>query len=220
MFITNGQKFYHHMDANEKEDKNLATGLDVTMADKAVTNPIKPINPRSNISKRKYQKQINWRREKVKELLFKGYNQQEIVSILHVSQPTICRDIALLYSQREKEINDYGKVIFEIHFDCVNGSAELLKQAWKLLENPKTDNKTKLKAMSFIKDCYDKRIELFQGLPYMVVIEEKMNEINRKEKYFKDNKIKLNYAKPMTMEEFDKSYKKNILKERKREALF
>ena len=67
MFITNGQKFYHHMDANEKEDKNLATGLGVTMADKAVTNPIKPINPRSNISKRKYQKQINWRREKVKE---------------------------------------------------------------------------------------------------------------------------------------------------------
>ena len=74
--------------------------------------------------------------------------------------------------------------------------------------------------MSFIKDCYDKRIELFQGLPYMIVIEEKMNEINKKEKYFKDNKIKLNYAKPMTMEEFDKSYKKNILKERKREALF
>lgn len=74
--------------------------------------------------------------------------------------------------------------------------------------------------MDFINDIYDKRIELFQGLPYMVKIIEKMNEIDRKEKYFKDNKIKLNYAKPMTPEEFNKSYKKNILKERKREALF
>ena len=208
------------MDANEKGDKNLTTGLGFSMAVNGVTNSSKPINPRSNISKRKYLKQINRRREKVKELLFKGYDQQEIVSILHVSQPTVCRDIALLYSQREKQIDDYGKLIFEKHFDFVNGSAELLKQAWKILENPKTDNKTKLKTMTFIKDCYDKRIELFQGLPYMVVIEEKMNEINRKEKYFKDNKIKLNYAKPMTMEQFDKSYKKNILKERNREALF
>lgn len=54
----------------------------------------------------------------------------------------------------------------------------------------------------------------------MVKINEKVKEINRKEKYFKDNKIKLNYKKPMTAEEFNKSYKKNLIKERKREALF
>jgi hypothetical protein len=47
-----------------------------------------------------------------------------------------------------------------------------------------------------------------------------MNELLRKEKYFKNNKIRLNYSKPMTMEEFNKSYKKNVNKERKREALF
>lgn len=177
-------------------------------------------NPRANITAKKYRKNVTWRRNKVKELLFKGYDQQEIISILHVSQPTISRDVAFLHNQREKEISDYGKLLFENHFDIVNGSTELLKQAWKILDNPKTDNKTRLKAMDFIKDIYDKRIELFQGLPYMVKIIEKMNGIDRKEKYFKDNKIKLNYAKPMTPEEFNKSYKKNILKERKREALF
>ncbi|MDR4492306.1 MAG: hypothetical protein R2685_15640 [Candidatus Nitrosocosmicus sp.] len=177
-------------------------------------------NPRANMTAKKYQKNVIWRRNKVKELLFKGYDQQEIVSILHVSQPTISRDIAFLHNQRENEINNYGKLLFENHFDIVNGSTELLKQAWKILDNPKTDNKTRLKTMDFIKDIYDKRIELFQGLPYMVKIREKMKEVNKKEKYFKDNKIKLNYAKPMTAEEFNKSYKKNILKERKREALF
>ncbi|MGD9535084.1 MAG: hypothetical protein AB7V56_15120 [Candidatus Nitrosocosmicus sp.] len=181
---------------------------------------IKDANPRANITAKKYQKNVNWRRNKVKELLFKGYDQQEIVSFLHVSQPTISRDIALIHNQQENEINDYGKLLFEVHFDIVNGSTELLKQAWKILDNPKTDNKTRLKTMDFIKDIYDKRIELFQGLPYMVKIREKMNEVNKKEKYFKDNKIKLNYKKPMTAEEFNKSYKKNILIERKREALF
>jgi hypothetical protein len=177
-------------------------------------------NPRVNLTAKKYQKNMIWRRNKVKELLFKGYNQQEIVSFLHVSQPTISRDIALLHSQQEKEINDYGKLLFENHFDIVNGSAEMLKQAWKMLDDPKTDNKTKLKIMTFINDCYDKRIQLFQGLPYMVKINEKVKEINRKEKYFKDHKIKLDYAKPMTAEEFDKSYREKILKEKDEEALF
>ena len=50
--------------------------------------------------------------------------------------------------------------------DIVNGSVEL-KQAWKILDNTKNDNKTRLKTMTFIKDYYDKRIQLFQ-LPYIV----------------------------------------------------
>ena len=74
--------------------------------------------------------------------------------------------------------------------------------------------------MDFINDIYDKRIQLFQGLPYMVKINEKVKEINRKEKYFKDHKIKLDYTKPMTAEEFDKSYREKILKEKEEEALF
>ena len=47
-----------------------------------------------------------------------------------------------------------------------------------------------------------------------------MKEINRKEKYFKDNKIKLDYTKPMIAEEFDKSHGQNILKEKNEQALF
>lgn len=110
--------------------------------------------------------------------------------------------------------------MFENHYGVINGSTELFKQAWKLLENPKSDDKTKLKTMSFIKECYDKRIGLLQGLPYIVIINEKAREINREEKYFKDNNIKLNYEKPMTMEEFDKSYRENILRTQESEALF
>ncbi len=67
-------------------------------------SPNTVINPRSNLTVRKYQKNTIWRGNKIKELLFKGYNQQEIVSILHVGQPTTLRDITLLYNQQEKKL--------------------------------------------------------------------------------------------------------------------
>ena len=40
-------------------------------------------------------------------------------------------DIVLLYSHQEKEINDYGMLFFENHFDIVNSSTELLKMPGK-----------------------------------------------------------------------------------------
>ena len=50
-------------------------------------------NPRAEITYKKYQKQIDWRRNKVRELLIRGYSQYEISNTLHISQPTISRDI-------------------------------------------------------------------------------------------------------------------------------
>ena len=37
--------------------------------------------------------QIEWRRNKVQELVVKGYNQYEIADTLKISQPTISRDL-------------------------------------------------------------------------------------------------------------------------------
>jgi Trp operon repressor len=44
-------------------------------------------------------KQIDWRRNKVRDLLIRGYSQYEISNNLHLSQPTISRDIDF-YSMR------------------------------------------------------------------------------------------------------------------------
>ena len=56
-------------------------------------------NPRAKITHKKYQKQIDWRRNKVRELLIRGYSQYEISNTLHLSQPTISRDIHFIRSQ-------------------------------------------------------------------------------------------------------------------------
>ncbi len=53
-------------------------------------------NKRSGISTTKYQNQIAWSRNKVTELLTRGYTQFEISHELRISQPTISRDIRCL----------------------------------------------------------------------------------------------------------------------------
>jgi DNA-binding NarL/FixJ family response regulator len=56
-------------------------------------------NPRTKITQKKYQKQIDWRRNKVRELLIRGYSQYEISNTLHISQPTISIDIDFIRNQ-------------------------------------------------------------------------------------------------------------------------
>ena len=56
-------------------------------------------SPRANVTAKKYQKQIDWRRNKVRELLIRGYSQYEISNTLHISQPTISRDIDFIRNQ-------------------------------------------------------------------------------------------------------------------------
>ena len=52
-------------------------------------------------------KEIEWRRNKVQELLAKGNNNHyEIASILQVSKPTISRDIEYLDSKLELILED------------------------------------------------------------------------------------------------------------------
>jgi DNA-binding NarL/FixJ family response regulator len=64
-------------------------------------------NKRAGISNTKYQNQVAWRRNKVKELLARGYTQYEISRELHMSQPTISRDIHYLEKHLLKKLEAY-----------------------------------------------------------------------------------------------------------------
>jgi len=65
-------------------------------------------NAISNITANKYKKQVQWRQDKVRELLAKGYSQKEISSTLQISQPTVSRDISLIknYFHREYDLKN------------------------------------------------------------------------------------------------------------------
>ena len=56
----------------------------------------------------KMQQQIEWRRDKIMELLSKGEsNQSEIARVLHVDKSIVCRDIAYLRQQAKEDIKKY-----------------------------------------------------------------------------------------------------------------
>jgi predicted transcriptional regulator len=86
-------------------------------------------NPRADITDKKYRKQIDWRRNKVQELLIRGYSQYEISNTLHISQPTISRDIDFIRkenSSAEKRKNLPYRYYFEQQ-NALDGVAELMK---------------------------------------------------------------------------------------------
>lgn len=194
------------IDGKEKQFDFNDNDVTLCVETKAITS-IK--NPRRGVTAKKYGKQINWRRTKVKELLFKGYSQQEIIDKLRVSQSTISRDIAIVQSTAYGGVTKYAESLLENHINYLNGSAELLKKEWEILDNPKTDNKTKLKAAELIMNLYEKRRTLFYDNPNLIILKGINEKIIMKEKYFKDNNVALDYASPESFEkslsEFNKS---------------
>src|SRR5215207_9896675 len=146
-------------------------------------------NPRANTNQKKYNRQIEWRRNKVKELLIRGYSQYEISNILHMSQPTISRDINSIYQEKKKRQQKYSTELFLDVQNTLAGLAELIKKSWTIVDDPKAEQKERMKAISIILQCYGKRLELLDIEPevnglreYIDSVKKAENEINRREK--------------------------------------
>jgi predicted transcriptional regulator len=159
-------------------------------------------NARAEITHKKYRKQIDWRRNKVRELLIRGYSQYEISNTLHISQPTISRDIGFIRKQNisaEKRKNLAYRYYYEQQ-NALDGVGELMKNLWLIIDNPKIEVKERMKAMNLIMHCYYMRSKLLNSeainkefLDYTkkVQSDEETNtireqEISRKEKALQD----------------------------------
>jgi Trp operon repressor len=56
---------------------------------------------------------VQWRRNKVQELLVKGYNHYEIASTLQISRPTITRDIQYLSLCAKQNIRIFKEALLD-----------------------------------------------------------------------------------------------------------
>jgi predicted transcriptional regulator len=138
-------------------------------------------NPRANTTQRKYQKQIEWRRNKVRELLIRGYSQYEISNTLHISQPTISRDINSVYQEKKKRQQKYGNELFLDIQNTLAGLAELIKKSWTIVDDPKAEQKERMKAISIILQCYSKRLELLNIEPEVNGLREYIDSVKKAE---------------------------------------
>lgn len=125
-------------------------------------------NTRAGITLRKYRSQMAWRRNKVRELLARGYHQDEIANTLHISQPTISRDIHYIQREIRKNTENFGEHLFQVYRNNLQGLDEMIKKLWTIADSPKTDSKEKIKAITLIGQYYRERLELVRSEPKLI----------------------------------------------------
>jgi predicted transcriptional regulator len=119
---------------------------------------IENLNKSSELKNNK--KQIEWRRNKVRQLLLRGNTQSEISRTLHISQPTISRDIDYIRSKYITNSKYTYKRLSEEYINISLGIDEMIKNSWKIVDDNRTNIKSRLKAMSMIKECYKYKTEM------------------------------------------------------------
>jgi predicted transcriptional regulator len=127
-----------------------------------------PIVSRAGITLSKYRNQMAWRRNKVKELLARGYHQYDIANTLQISQPTISRDIHYIQKEIRKNTENYGEHLFEVYRNNLQGIDEMIKKLWIIVDSAKTDSKEKIKAITLIGQYYRERLELVRSEPRLI----------------------------------------------------
>jgi predicted transcriptional regulator len=139
-------------------------------------------NPRAEITYKKYRKQIDWRRNKVRELLIREYSQYEISNTLHISQPTISRDIDFVRNQTsnaaKKDLAD--RMCYEQQ-NGLDGLEELMKNLWLIIDNPKIQVKEKINAMKLMMQCHIIRLKLVDSEAFIKQSDDHSNKVKRDE---------------------------------------
>ncbi len=106
--------------------------------------------PFTGTTMKKYKRQMDWRRNKVRELFSRGYSQFEISNMLHISQSTISRDINYMQSKINKRDVDPDDQLFDEYEKMMLTLDETVKELWKIIDSSKTGSKEKAKSINLI----------------------------------------------------------------------
>lgn len=106
---------------------------------------------------------IEWRRDKVRELSSKSLSIREIATILRIPKSTIHSDIVYLRAQAKENINKYIDETLVHEFDKINaGLEQIVKNSWQRYEAVSTD-KEKYMYLSLAKETYQVKAALLDS---------------------------------------------------------
>jgi hypothetical protein len=104
--------------------------------------------------------QVEWRRNKVLELLSKGDSQSDIAKTLQVDLSIISRDVYFLRQQAKSNIKRYiDERLPEEYEKCLAGLNAITKEAWNTSQQTE-DKREKIQALSLAKECYSMKLDL------------------------------------------------------------
>jgi hypothetical protein len=111
-------------------------------------------------SQNKQKDKIEWRRDKVEQLLVKGYNHYEISGILKIPRQTITRDVQYFKQKAKEDVRKYlDQRLPEEYEKCLVGLTAILREAWNTSHHS-NDNKEKIQSLSLAKECYSMKLDL------------------------------------------------------------
>jgi predicted transcriptional regulator len=117
--------------------------------------------PFAGTTMKKYKKQMDWRRNKVRDLFSRGYAQFEISNMLHISQSTISRDINYMQSKTNNKDVDPDDQLLDEYEKMMLTLDETVKELWKIIDSSKTGSKEKAKSINLILNVTKERRSIF-----------------------------------------------------------
>jgi IS30 family transposase len=86
-------------------------------------------------------KMVDWRRNKVQQLLVRGYSQWDVAEELQIDQSTVSRDIQYLRQQAQENVQKHiQQKLPEEYQRCLTGMNQVLKLSWQIANNTPKQN--------------------------------------------------------------------------------
>jgi transcriptional regulator len=149
---------------------------------------------------------INERREKILELMAKGYSQFEITKQLGVTRQTISSDMTWINQQTQKGLFGIAKeTLSTMFFNCIDGVNAVQRECWKIYRNednnPEIQQWHRMSALKLIMKCNESKFNMYTNGPAFMELHRLQGEVHR----LKDNTFdeKGNLKRELTDNELD-----------------
>jgi len=84
---------------------------------------------------------VDWRRNKVRQLLVRGYSQWDVAEELQIDQSTVSRDIKYIRQQAQENLQKHiQQKLPEEYQRCLTGMNQVLKLSWHIANNTPKQN--------------------------------------------------------------------------------
>jgi hypothetical protein len=138
---------------------------DTKMESKENNVKAEQLSKANSSQKRKKQKQIDWRRDKVFELSAKGYTQAEISRLLNIPKANICRDIHYLKKVSQEFVFDLAKDLGFYYKGCLYTMDQIQQRCWNIYNDEQVSQKDKLLALKIIRETCESKYSLIEKGP-------------------------------------------------------
>ena len=79
---------------------------------------------------------VDWRRNKVQQLLVRGYSQWDVAEELQIDQSTVSRDVQYLRQNAQQNLQKHiRQKLPEEYQRCLTGMNQVLKLTWQIANN-------------------------------------------------------------------------------------